>query len=1006
MSNSSNAILSGALAGAVSGVAIGLIDGLWSFGVIDQYLPGFLGKLGLLLHLSLSYALAMGLGGAALGLLGFTLSKTAAPGILSALRRGNSGAFAASLPLAIAAPPITALASVGAYLVASQNLVARKHPGLVTAVSMGLALLALAGAVIVTLLAGALVDRAIGKRLARSPESWGKPLLVGAAISLASAAIVYVVFRGGISARPIAQMWLALPAALSPLAICAGLPVVLARIDGERIRELALPLVASALPLVAIALAAAFKLAIRSAGGAPALVIAQAMSLAVIATSLAFVLSVFLARLLERPLRKLASPSAPALAAMLMIGIAGATLACLWWKTLALLPLRPFIVGTLLLAASHVLKSPFSAVANRVPVWAGLLAIPLTFGGVVLSGSPESVQKAQRMHAGLSEPLARVYRRIGDWDRDGSSRWLGGGDCDDSNPDVHPRADEIPFDGIDNNCLRGDVTERSAEATHFAAVPANLPADFNVLLLTIDTIRADHLGAYGYERDTTPNLDALAADGTLFRNAWAHAPSTRYSIPALLTGRHPLNVRYRDIPGQWPGLDEANTTIAEIMQERGMRTGAILNYWYFDAHRKMNQGFDDYDNTNRRLHKAVRGKGPAKTSGSSSREQSDKAIAYMGKHASERFFLWVHYYDPHYDYEKHPGTPEFGSRDIDAYDHEIAYTDKHIGRVIDDLKAKGLYEKTVIVVTGDHGEGFGEHGIDLHGYHLYAAQTKVPFLVRVPGTAPSVLSMPASHVDILPTLANLAGAPSSTEMLGRSLLGVVTGEEDQAQERYVFQQLSYENNNEYRGAISSKCHVLYNVSPSRSWELYRVDIDPMETRDIINTPGECAGAREALETWYDYSEIPEGAIEALLSSVPEIETPISVKFGKAISLLQIRLPKTLRRGQAASMELTWNAGARPPKGWKVFAHFEKAPGQPSKHGRFTSDHKPPRPFSWWSKGQYIRYGQPVTCARSQSLGRYNLWFGIYRGNERMPVRAEGFEVVDNRVNLATIEVVK
>src|SRR5690606_30977731 len=116
-------------------------------------------------------------------------------------------------------------------------------------------------------------------------------------------------------------------------------------------------------------------------------------------------------------------------------------------------------------------------------------------------------------------------------------------------------------------------------------------------------------------------------------------------------------------------------------------------------------------------------------------------------------------------------------------------------------------------------------------------QTKVPLIVRVPGMAPVVATTPVGHVDILPTLVNLAGLPPSTEMMGRSLVDVLAGDRDPHLDRNVFQQLSYEGNHELRGAASTKCHVIYNVSPDTSWELYRVDIDPLESRDVVDDPG-------------------------------------------------------------------------------------------------------------------------------------------------------------------------
>ena len=226
----------------------------------------------------------------------------------------------------------------------------------------------------------------------------------------------------------------------------------------------------------------------------------------------------------------------------------------------------------------------------------------------------------------------------------------------------HPGAPENPDDGIDQNCVGGDATlKRTAADVGFVPVPAEVSKDFDILLVTIDTTRADHLGTYGYARDTTPNLDKLAPQGTVFEHGWAHAPSTRYSIPAILTGRLPLDVYYDTAVDGWPGLAPRATTLAEALAPLGFVTGAITNYWYFDRIRHMDQGFAEYDNANASLHAGVSGAGPEQTKGSSSQQQTDKAIAFVDEHASDRWFLWVHYYDPHYAYEPHPEIPPFGT---------------------------------------------------------------------------------------------------------------------------------------------------------------------------------------------------------------------------------------------------------------------------------------------------------------------------------------------------------
>ena len=818
------------------------------------------------------------------------------------------------------------------------------------------------------------------------------PVVVAAVVALDRFTVVGRMRRAGLDAHAVAR----------------------ARDPRDALTGLALALVG--LPCVAAALAGAHALGVRTLATRhhQGLSVAVIIGLTLGGLAAAALLTIVVGRVVELGLRAackgalarpLSSPWAPVVAAGGLVALAAVVGVAASWSTLKLVPLRWLwaTIGTLALVppmwrvAGAVPTFPF-----RAPAIVAVVAV-LALG----TGGSEGARKAAAK-TGLAAPLGQVLSRLSDVDGDGAGAILGGGDCAPFDRARHPGAVDIPDDGIDQNCLGGDVTlARPAADAHFIARPPGVPADLNVLFITIDTLRADHLGAYGYARATTPALDAVAKDGAVFQNAWAHAPSTRYSMPALLTGRYPSQVAWdpdaRTPQSWWPGLQLENTTIAEVMKGGGLSTGAITNYHYFDKARRMDQGFDSYDNSSARLHA---GADPASTHGTSSREQADKSIAFVEAHATGRWFLWVHFYDPHHEYELHPGTTTFGDDAVARYDHEIRFTDDQIARVIDRLRALGIYDKTAIVVTGDHGEGFGEHGIQFHGYDLYAAQTRVPLIVRVPGLAPTRPTLPAGHVDVLPTLANLIGAAPVVGTAGRSLLDAIAGQVAPDADREVFQEVKFEGPTE-KYAVATRCrHLLYSMRPANTWELYDTCADPGELHDRASEldGGDGKALKAKLLGWIDLLGYPADAgaklAAALLTADPAPTTPTRATLD-GVTFLGADLPQTARPGSEVDVTWYWRADRALGGDWKVFVHAE-GPG-----ARFQGDHDAVGgawPVSRWQAGQRIADSQKLRVPAG-ARGSYQVYVGLWSPSKKKNLKVDdGPKDARDRIIVGTIDV--
>jgi choline-sulfatase len=353
----------------------------------------------------------------------------------------------------------------------------------------------------------------------------------------------------------------------------------------------------------------------------------------------------------------------------------------------------------------------------------------------------------------------------------------------------------------------------------------------NILLITLDTTRADHLGAYGNRRAQTPNLDRLAASGVLFERAITAAPLTLPAHASLLTGRYPFTHGIRN-NGSFT-LGDATATLATTLQAAGYRTAAFVSAFVLDHRYGLARGFDHYDD---RLDLERRGADTVAAAGAWLTETA---------HDGRPFFLWLHLYDPHDPYEPPPPFAEaFHDR---PYDGEIAYDDQQIGELLARLHAIGADGSLLIAAAGDHGESLGEHGEATHGLFVYEGTIRIPMTIAGP-RLPAGRRVPnlVRSIDLAPTLLDAAGLPPLPDVEGRSLLPLVAGTGAGPGDAYAetyFPQL-YMNWAPLRSIQDARWKFIDAPSP----ELYDLQRDAAESANLaVREPARAATFRRAVD---------------------------------------------------------------------------------------------------------------------------------------------------------------
>lgn len=468
----------------------------------------------------------------------------------------------------------------------------------------------------------------------------------------------------------------------------------------------------------------------------------------------------------------------------------------------------------------------------RLALLAGLASIGLAAWLGFLAAGERAAVAASR-YGVWSRLLVSGLQRVSDFDHDGYSSLLGGGDCAPFDAQVHPGAVEVPGDGVDNNCVGGDAAR--AAPPHRPVWTASAHADprkLNVVVVTIEALRHDHASFLGALRDTTPTLRELGPRCLVFERMYSAASFTRLSIASLFSSLAPSEIDWlpQDASKRMRHIGPRTPWLPELLEQHGYETIAVLtDFSAFTPQENagFERGFTHYDvSTSLEYRGGTMWGFPAAT-------QVDKALGYV-RAARRPFLLWLHLFEPHYRYEQPPGAPVFGQDDKARYDAEIWHADHELGRLLSGLRSLGVWDDTLLFVSGDHGEAFGEHGDRWHGTSLFEPQVRPAALLRIPGVSGRRVDSAVTFTDIAPTLARILGDRQSFDQLrGRSLAPLIHHPDlPPGEDGFVIETFSVEDGHAHQAAwIAYPLKLIYQQQSGR-FTLFDLERDPGELAPI------------------------------------------------------------------------------------------------------------------------------------------------------------------------------
>jgi arylsulfatase A-like enzyme len=564
-------------------------------------------------------------------------------------------------------------------------------------------------------------------------------------------------------------------------------------------------------------------------------------------------------------------------------------------KSLSLVSLFvPAMMPVLAIVIAALAYGPLARVRERIPVRGALAAAGAVIAAVLpviaLRGKPsEATVIAITERSYVGNRMIPALRKLSDSDHDGESAFFGGPDCDDSNKNLNTQAEDIPDDGLDQNCDGFDNTNAAKLPTLPTEQPkTTLRGGDNVLIIFVDTLRFDRLGFTGYKRDgksLTPHLDAFAAQSVVFSKAYAQASNTPRSVPSFLASRYPSQLEVDAVEKNYPTNLDDNEFLFETLKGAGFKTYGMSSHFYFcdrskypdtcpdvnnsdGAPMRTNaiQGADEWDNAG--ALKIYDKEGPD----SNKDFAGPRIIAKTKKKLSElataktKFAMIVHLFEPHSTYIKHDGYPitESGTAALSQkYDYEIAVEDTLIGELLAHLDETKLAANTTVVVIADHGEAFGVHTFAgekqfFHGMTLYNEVLHVPLIFRVPGAKPRQTADVVQLIDLAPTITALFGVEQPASWQGRSLVPALEGTNLAPAPSFAEMLPSKSWNHRGTSMVSAdgKRHVFHRISDSR-WEIYDLEKDPEERTNILDSEPKAKELQQLLAAW-EQSLITEG----------------------------------------------------------------------------------------------------------------------------------------------------